>query len=49
MQKITANTRPVDIEVLKPLSRYLMYKCVPVDRPAVEMTFQEIGLCIILT
>lgn len=41
MQKITANTRPVDIEVLKPFSQYLMYKCVPVDRPAAEMTFQE--------
>lgn len=41
MQKITANTKPAEIEVLKPFSKYLMYKCVPIDRPAVEMTFQE--------
>lgn len=41
MQKITADTRPADIEVLKPFLKFLMYKCVPVDKPAVEMTFQE--------
>lgn len=41
MQTITADTRPADLEVLKPYLKYLMYKCVPVDRPAVEMTFEE--------
>ncbi len=41
MQTLTANTRPADIEVLKPFLNYLMYKCVPVDKPAVEMTYQE--------
>ena len=43
MLKITADTRPVDIEELKPYADYLMYKCVPVDRPAVEMTFAEMN------
>lgn len=38
---ITPDTRPVDIENLVPFADYLMYKCVPVDRPAVEMTFAE--------
>ena len=41
MIEITANTRPSDIEALKPYLKYLMYKCVPVDRPAVEMTYAE--------
>lgn len=39
--KITADTRPAEIEVLRPFSKYLMYKCVPIDKPAVEMTFAE--------
>lgn len=38
---ITADTRPSEIEILKPYLNYLMYKCVPVDRPAVEMTYAE--------
>lgn len=43
MVKITADTKPVDIEELKPYADYLMYKCVPADRPAVEMTFAEMN------
>lgn len=41
MQEILANTKPSDIETLKPYLKYLMYKCVPADRPAVEMTYAE--------
>lgn len=39
--KITADTRPSDVELLKPYLNYLMYKCVPVDKLAVEMTYAE--------
>ena len=39
--KITADTRPIDIEGLKPYAPYLMYKSVLADRPAVEMTFAQ--------
>lgn len=41
MMKITADTRPIDIEGLKPYADYLMYRCKLADRPAVEMTFAE--------
>ena len=43
MAAITKDTRPVDIENLAPFADYLMYKCVPVDKPAVEMTFAEMN------
>lgn len=39
--KITADTRPADIESLKPYKDYLMYKVIPQDQPAVEMTLAE--------
>lgn len=42
MAEITSKMRPIDIENLKPYADYLMYKCVPVDKPAVEMTFEEL-------
>ena len=38
---ITPDTRPIEIENLKPFADYMMYKCVPQDKPAVEMTFAE--------
>lgn len=41
MRSITPDTRPADVEELAPFADYLMYKCVPVDRPAVQMTFRE--------
>lgn len=41
--KITKDTRPVDIEELKPYIDRLMYKVVPIDKPAVEMTFAEMA------
>lgn len=41
--KITKDTRPVDIKELYPYKDLLMYKCVPVDVPAVEMTFAEMA------
>ena len=39
--KLTADTRPIDIEGLKPYAPYLMYKCVLADTPAVELTFAQ--------
>lgn len=41
LMKITADTRPADIESLSLYKDYLMYKVVPEDRPAVEMTLAE--------
>ena len=40
---ITKDTKPAEIEALKPYAKYLMYKCVPVDKPAVEMSFEEMN------
>ena len=41
MKKLTADTRPVDIEECKPYAGYLMYKCMLGGRPAVEMSFAQ--------
>ena len=41
--EITRDTRPVDVEVLKPYMNYLMYKCVPGEKPAVEMSYAEMN------
>ena len=43
MNRITKDTRPIDIENLAPFADYLMYKCVPADKPAVQMTFAEMN------
>lgn len=42
MSKITGSTRPIDIENLEPYAGYLMYRVVPADKPAAEMTFEEL-------
>ena len=41
MKEITAGTRPADIEYFSDIAPYIMYRCVPKDVPAVEMTFEE--------
>ena len=41
--KITKDPRPNDIDILKPYGKYLMYKCIPKDKPAVEMTYAEMN------
>lgn len=41
--EISKDTRPCEVKVLKPYEKYLMYKCVPRDKPAVEMTYAEMN------
>lgn len=43
MNRITKDTKPIDIENLTPFADYLMYKCVPEDKPAIRMTFAEMN------
>lgn len=41
MANITAKTKPSEIEDLNNNAKYLMYKCVMRDKPAVDLTFDE--------
>lgn len=42
MQEITRDTRPVEIESLKPYSKFLLYQCFQDGKSVAEMTFREI-------
>lgn len=39
--EITKDTKMAEVEILKPYVKYLMYKCIMEDKPAVELSFQE--------
>ena len=42
MSVINENVRIVDIENIKSYAKWLMYKVVPSDKPAVEMTLKDL-------
>lgn len=41
LKNITAKTRPDQIKLLQENAKYLMYKCIMKDKPAIELTLEE--------